>query len=53
MHVCAKLFSDGSQRAAYFWFPAYPLIDDSESQRAFTWRGRGALKLQRRHRWSA
>ena len=50
-HACLReAVSDGSQRAAYFWFPSYLLIDDSEFLCAFTWHGRGALKLQRRHR---
>lgn len=38
-HACLReAVSDGSQRAAYFWFPSYLLIDDSEFQCAFTWR---------------
>ena len=37
MHVCAKP-SPTVQIGCVFWFPSYLLIDDSESQCAFTWR---------------
>jgi hypothetical protein len=38
-HACLReAVFDGLQRAAYFSFPSYLLIDDSESQCAFTWR---------------